>query len=197
MDPQLATLIATLQQANQESLNSALGQIAAQTNQMLGEIVKVNKTMVDQMTGRPKSSSMVDTRGIGKPSSFKGDDSKFVEWIAKLNAFLRAGNTRSMTWLKKVCAEDRKVTEEVVNEIAEDDVEVATDIDEFSIKLYSILVSCTEDDPFRIVNSVANEEGLEAYSLIMKRYEPRTAGTKRAVLKSIVNNPQCKKVADM
>ena len=73
MDPQLATLIATLQQANQESLNLALGQIAAQTNQMMGDIVKVNKTMVDQITGKPKSSNMVDTRGIGKPSSFKGD----------------------------------------------------------------------------------------------------------------------------
>ena len=94
----MATLIATLQQANQESLNSALGQIAAQTNQMLGEIVKVNKTMVDQMTGRPKTSSMVDTRGIGKPGTFKGGDNKFVEWIAKLNDFLRAGNTKSMAW---------------------------------------------------------------------------------------------------
>ena len=160
---------------------------------MMAEIVKVNKTMVDQITGRPKTSTMVDTRGIGKPNTFKGDDSKFVEWIAKLNAFLRSGNAKSTAWLKKVCSKDRPITDEVITEIAEDDVETATEMDEFSIRLYYILVSCTEDDPFRIVNSVTNEDGLEAYRRIMKRYEPRTAGTKRAVLKFIVNNPQCKK----
>ena len=164
---------------------------------MMGEIIKVNRVMVEQITGKPKSTSMVDTRGIGKPTTFKGDESKFIEWIAKLNAFLRASNPKAMVWLKKVCAEDRPINDDIITGISEQDVETAAEMDEFSIKLYSILVSCTEDDPFRIVNSVANEEGLEAYRLIMKRYAPRTAGTKRAILKSIVNNPQCEKVANM
>ena len=144
--------------------------------------------MVEKITSNPKT-NIVDTRGIGKPTTFKGDESKFIEWIAKLNAFIRASNAKAMVWLKRACAEDRPITDQVIAEISEQDVETEAEVTEFIIKLYSILVSCTEDDPFRIINSVTNEEGLEGYRLLMKRYEPRTAGTKRAVLKSIVNNP--------
>ena len=46
--------------------------------------------------------------------------------------------------------------------------------------MYSILLSCTEDDAFRICHSVKEGNGLEAMRLLMKRYEPRTPGTKRA-----------------
>ena len=39
--------------------------------------------------------------------------------------------------------------------------------------------------------------GLEALRLIFRRYEPRTPATKRAVLKAVINNPQCKRVEDI
>ena len=43
------------------------------------------------------------------------------------------------------------------------------------------------------VNSVKEGNGLEAMRLLMKRYEPRTPGTKRTLLKAIMNNPASKK----
>ena len=63
--------------------------------------------------------------------------------------------------------------------------------------LYSILLSCTEDDAFRICHSVKGGNGLEAVRLLMKRYEPRTPGTKRALLKAIINNPASKKLDEL
>ena len=59
--------------------------------------------------------------------------------------------------------------------------------------MYFILLSCTEDDAFRIGHSVKEGNGLEAMRLLMMRYEPRTPGTKRALLKAIINNPVSKK----
>ena len=53
-------------------------------------------------------------------------------------------------------------------------------------RLYAI--SRTEEDPFNICYSVADGNGLEAMRWLMKRYEPRTPGTKRALLKAVINN---------
>ena len=38
---------------------------------------------------------------------------------------------------------------------------------------------------------------MEAYRLLKKRYEPKTPGTMRAILKSVINSPQAKKVQDV
>ena len=65
------------------------------------------------------------------------------------------------------------------------------------MKFYSILMSCTRDDAFRICHSVKDGNGLEAMRLLMKRYEPRTPGTKRALLKAVINNVPAKKPRDI
>ena len=67
------------------------------------------------------------------------------------------------------------------------------DVWRFARNLYSILLSCTEDDAFRICHSVKEGNGLEAMRLLKKRYEPRAPLTKRALLKAIINNPALKK----
>ena len=65
------------------------------------------------------------------------------------------------------------------------------------MKLYATLISCTEEDAFRICHSVKDGNGLEAIRLLMKRYEPKNPGTKRAILKAIINNQPAKKAADI
>ena len=62
------------------------------------------------------------------------------------------------------------------------------------MKLFATLISCTEEDAVRICHSVKDGNGLEPIRLVTKRYEPRTPGTRRALLKAIVNNPPTKKV---
>ena len=57
------------------------------------------------------------------------------------------------------------------------------DVLRFAFNLCSTLLSCSEDDPFRICHSVKEGHGLEAIRFLMKRYEPRTPGTKRTLLK--------------
>ena len=58
-------------------------------------------------------------------------------------------------------------------------------------------MSCTEDDAFKLVSSVYEGGGFEAYQLIKKMYEPTTPGAKRAILQAIINNPPCKKVSEV
>ena len=105
----MQTMLAQLNQASQESLNAMLNQMTSQNREMINMIMTNNQAVLTQITSslvssKPKSTSMVDSRGIGKPGTFKGDENKFIEWIAKLNAFLRASNPKAMTWTRKACA---------------------------------------------------------------------------------------------
>ena len=105
-------------------------------------------------------------------------------------ACLHISTPQSDELIKWVARADSTVTEE--------DVDISypnnkQDVWRFAHNLYSILLSCTEDDAFRICHSVKEGNGLEAMRLLMKRYEPRTPGTKRALLKAIINNPASKK----
>ena len=67
----------------------------------------------------------------------------------------------------------------------------------FSCTLHATLLSCTEEDAFRICHRVKDGNGLEAMRLIVKRYEPRTPATKRALLKAVISNAPAKKVEDI
>ena len=147
------------------------------------------------LTNTNRGSTLTDTRGIGRRTCFKGDEGKFTEWIAKLNAYLRVSHASAADWLDWACKHDSPVSEDIIDDEAPGaDTRMVKD---FSTKLFATLISCTEEDAFRIVNSVKSGFGLEAYRLLKKRYEPKTPGTKRALLKTIINNPQSKRVNEV
>lgn len=179
----MQAMMAHLQEQNANNLAT----LARQQMEALQAIVA--RSMRAQSTG-----GMTDTRGIGRPVTFKGDEGKYAEWKAKLNAYLRIMTAESDGWMKWACNEGQTITEESL------DLEFGQQsgvVKEFSIKLYSILMSCTEDDAFRICHSVKDGNGLEALRLVAKRYEPRTPATKRALLKVVINNPQAKDPKDI
>jgi hypothetical protein len=138
--------------------------------------------------------TMTDTRGIGRPIIFKGDEHKWAEWKAKLLAYLRVIAPKSDEVIDWACKNTTAILETDVDLKYGDQ---SPDVMKYSANLYSILLSCTEDDPFRICHSVKEGNGLEALRLLHRRYEPRTPGTKRALLKAIINNGQAKKAEDI
>ena len=140
--------------------------------------------------GTKTTTGMTDTRGIGRPVSFKSDEGKYGEWKAKLLAYLRVAVPNSDSWIQWCWKQQIAILESDI------DVEFGNDafiVKEFAVKFHSILLSCTEDDAFRICHSVKDGNGLEAMRLLVKRYEPRTPGTKRALLKAVINNAPGKK----
>ena len=71
------------------------------------------------------------------------------------------------------------------------------DCKKFNTLLYNILITMLKGEAFNIVSSVHDGCGLEAWRLLMKRYEPRTPATKRALLKTIFNMKAAKKVEEI
>ena len=63
--------------------------------------------------------------------------------------------------------------------------------------LFNILITKLKGESFTIASSVKDGCGFEVWRLLMKRYEPRTPATKRALLKTIFNMKAAKKVVDI
>ena len=175
-----------------EALQAMMGELQKQSVANLAALAKQQfdalQTLI-QGTTKAHGGGMTDTRGIGRPIAFRGEETKYAEWKAKLMAYLRVATPKSDDWILWAGKQLSTITEE--------DVDLQFDSDSglvkrSAVKFYSILMSCTEDDAFRICHSVKDGNGLEAMRLLMKRYEPRTLGTKRALLKAVINNVAAK-----
>ena len=165
-------LVMELQRMNQENMN----------------------ILVTKLAESKQNGTMTDSRGIGKPTTFKGDEAKYAEWKAKLLAYLRVNCRRAEVWISWAGNQTAAITEEDVDLTYPDDKD---EVMKFANELYSILMSCTEEGAFRICYSVTVGNGLEAIRLLMRRYEPRTPATKRALLKAIINLTPAKKPEDL
>ena len=179
-----------------EMMSQMIGEMQRMNSENLKMLMTQNFDALTQLIGTTKAPqmSMTDTRGIGRPITYKGDETKWAEWKAKLMAYLRVIAPRSDEVIQWACKE--------LNPVAEEDIDLRygehkLEVMKYSANLYSILLSCTEDDPFRICHSVKEGNGLEAMRLLHRRYEPRTPGTKRALLKAIINNSPSKKPEDI
>ena len=61
------------------------------------------KQIATELAGPKSHGGMVDSRGIGKPGTFKGDELKYIEWMAKLDSYIRVSNSAAAEWLNVIC----------------------------------------------------------------------------------------------
>ena len=125
------------------------------------------------------------------------NEADFTEWHVKVKAWLVNQDDRAQTWLNTARNAD------VILET--DDLDVQTFASDavrnackrFNGLLYNVLVTKLKGEAFNIVSSVRDACGLEAWRLLMRRYEPRTPGTKRALLKNLFNMKAAKKIEEI
>lgn len=66
-----------------------------------------------------------------------------------------------------------------------------------SAAVYSELTGCSSSGPLQFINGVANGSGLEAFQLLVKRYEPHMLATTMVYLTLIVTSPWVEQTEDM
>ena len=140
-----------------------------------------------------------------EPPIFKGEEKKYSEWMVKLIAYFKSNVPRSEKWInismnsKEVLIDEEYDSGTAWNEfnLGDKSDENLDAIKKFSTNLYVALLGYTEDEAFKIVQSVSHCQGLEALRLLKRRYDPRSPGTKRALLKSILGMPPAKKLTDI
>ena len=139
------TLQGMMMGLQKQSANS-LATLAKQQFDALQLLVQGTKT---------SSGAMTDTRDIGRPKTFKGEENKYGELKAKLLAYLRVPVPKSDEWIQW---RGKKLTA-----ILESDIDVAFNSVPFAVKVlavkqYSTLLRCTGDDAFRVCHSLGSNE---------------------------------------
>lgn len=113
---------------------------------------------------------------------FGGEDSKYREWMSKLTSFIAvkwACGLPCLAWAIKSNEAIRDMDIEL--EFSEE----ADEVKAFGAELQQPLFDRTSGTAWDIAIGGGEGNGLESYRQIKRRYEPRTAGTKRAVLKQL------------
>ena len=138
-------------------------------------------------------------QALGGPPEWDSarDEGAFMEWHVKVKAWLTNQDDRALRWLNT--ARDADVILET------DDLDVSNFQTEsernackrFNGLLFNLLVTKLKGEAFNIVSSVRDSCGLEAWRLLMRRYEPRTPGTKRALLKTLFTMRSAKKIEEI
>ena len=182
-------LLARLQAAEQKANKSvqAAGQAAAQAQQA-EQIALMNQQVTQQLTNLPQTlkealkptqgKSLVDPRGLGKPSTFSNLEEDFVMWARKTKNYVVNAQE-----LMTTAAE---LLEEIDVELLDTDIETET-VKEVDRQLSSCLLALTDGYAFDIVHASGEGCGLEAWRRLHKRYEPSTAGRSRTLLRDILS----------
>ena len=175
-----------------EAFTAALQQLQTQNAENMSILLRQQSENLSAIFNR--QNPMTDSRGIGKPVTFHGEEKKYAEWKAKLVAYLKVAMRESDEFIQWAGRNEDSIDERKI-ELTYGDR--AGDVKDFAVKLYATLISCTEEDAFRICHSVKDGNGLEAIRLLMRRYDPKNPGTERAILKAIINNQPAKKAEDI
>ena len=121
--------------------------------------------------------SVVDTRVLGKPETFKGEPSKYRDWIFILKSYLGAIDSRFPELLEKVEGSD----------VAMYNATLTQDEVDLSSQLYYILVMLLRDRPLDRMHDVGIGEGLEGYRQLSLEYEPKVQSRFVGLLMSILS----------
>ena len=172
--------------ASATELAQAMGIAMSQAmSQQLAPVLSEITRLVAQKSPR----NMVDTRGMGRPPSFSGEEKAWREWRGKLTAYLYATDSTAETSLRWAESQNSPITHAVmVEQCTEDELVDEGKLDTgllFNKKLYLVLVDTCKGEPYRMVESAGHGNGLEAWRLLMRRYASRTPGTKRALLQNL------------
>ena len=169
-------------------------QATAQGGEVQTKLLETMGQLLEEARGR--SSILIDTKGLARPTTFANEDAKFLGWSRKVENFLVGSFgedfRRVLEWAVE---EQQNIGEEtVLSEFGPEALEedVVPEVKRKMNQLYTVLVSLTEDESNDIVIGSGAGNGLEAWRRLHRRWDPSTGGRKRALLKSIISPPRCR-----
>ena len=163
---------ATAEQAVTIMRQSATAQVEASQRSATAAI-EAMQAMATASNARPSGGQqgLVDSKGIGKPNSFKGETKSFLQWKAKFINWCSAAyaDAREMIgWCIEV--HETAVTAALIT----DQITKFPEIKAFDKNLWGSLTSLCEDGAFDIVSNSVEGSGLDAFRRLSKHYDPPT-----------------------
>ena len=132
---------------------------------------------------------------INKPFVFDGAESKYSEWMTKILAYIRSKYKGCDEALKWAMGHDTAICSMTYSTTQFKGIQ--TEMDDWAVKIQNVLSGNTGDKAFKIVQAGASGGGFETLRLLRNRYDPASPGTKRALLKALMNVKACQKINEV
>ncbi|CAK0821340.1 unnamed protein product, partial [Prorocentrum cordatum] len=183
---QAADEMRRLENENQRLQQQVAGGLAAipQAIERMGEQIRGASSM------GPAAHGLVDTKGIGKPTTMGDDQEKFGAWNRKMENYVIGVYGESFRPVLRWAAEAERPVTIAGAQAAHDGVpELETKVNQ----LYAALISTTADgsESNDLVTGAPDGNGLEAWRKLHRRWDPTTGPRKRLILRSIISPPKC------
>ena len=169
-------------------------QLAALTRELVNAVNVFATARQDMSSGDRRVKSLIDIKGLGKPTTFKNDEQRFIEWLRKTTGFASAAYGASFRGVLE-WAEDQEqaitIEDLEVQFGAEGSEDYVDDIAEKDSQLHVALQALTEGESFDIVLG-ATPHGVEALRRLIRRWDPASGGRRRVILRQIVQPERAK-----
>ena len=181
---------------NQTAMQTQIATLTAENAYLRSEALSSLPSLVEavrQSATRESSRSqqLVDTRGIGKPSVFSGDEVKFREWSKKVESFVTGVFGEQVRAALEWAAEHGTAIsrDDLNTAFGEGSDEEIENIHGIGSQLYTALQQLTTGEPFDLVTNVSADShgGFECWRKLFRRYDPATGSRKRNLLRAILN----------
>ena len=195
---QVAALAAELQRQRQEAAQREAvlqQQLVALQQGGLNQLAQAQTQLLQALGGRKEQrQTLVDTKGLGKPSSFDGTEEKFLPWKTRTENFITGvypDIAQALEWAEEQTAPIDSV--DVAAAFGDpDDHDFIPGLADKQQQLFMVLQQLCEKEAFDLVTNCGKSQGLEAWRKLNRRYDPSTGGRKRTLLKHILSPTRVK-----
>ena len=170
-------------------------QLAALQQGGLNQLAQA-QTQLLQVLGerREQRQTLVDTKGLGKPSSFDGAEEKFLPWKTRTENFIIGvypDIAPALEWAEEQTAPIDSVDVAAAFGNPDEDEFIQGLVDKQQ-QLFMVLQQLCEKEAFDLVTNCGKGKGLEAWRKLNRRYDPATGGRKRTLLRHILSPTRVK-----
>ena len=147
----------------------------------------LTKITADRGNRRPV---LFDSKGLGRPSIFDGDETKFHVWSVKTKNYIVGTFPEIRRALE--FAEDTEVEKITLNVVRRefgedaDEIDLIEDVYNIREQIYTVLTQLTDKEAFSITQNVESGMGFECWHRLNRRFDPSTGGRKRNLLSQIM-----------
>ena len=128
--------------------------------------------------------TLVDTRGIGKPSVFDSDMKKWKTWSFKYTNFATAVYAKIGVLLDWAIEQQDPIDDLMLADLPGGiTADMAVDL---SQQIYTSVAQLVDGEALAIVQNVIKGRGLEAWRRLSRRFDPQTAGRRRNIMGQIL-----------
>ena len=170
----------------QQDLFTLRAQVAAESG--LADAVRAIKNLATAQV-RKDTPSLIDVKGLGRPTEFTGREEDFQQWSKKTEAFFAGVIKESEMMLEWAAEQPTAIDLEFLPTDTNEDRGVQN-LEFVLQQMHTALMALTSCEANDIVANLWKNP-LEAWRRLQKRYDPTTGGRKRNLLLTIISPGRC------